>query len=93
LKRAVADLLPASIIDRPKSGMMVPVQLGFRKYWQRQARSLLLDRRAKIAPYINQAVVKEWLNFRGDVWNRYGAKLWLLVSLEMWLQINSDQNR
>jgi asparagine synthase (glutamine-hydrolysing) len=93
LKRAVADLLPASIIDRPKSGMMVPVQLGFRKYWQRQARSLLLDRRAKIAPYINQAVVKEWLDFRGDVWNRYGAKLWLLVSLEMWLQINSKQNR
>ncbi len=93
LKRAVADLLPASIIDRPKSGMMVPVQLGFRKYWQRQARSLLLDRRAKIAPYINQAVVKEWLDFRGDVWGRYGAKLWLLVSLEMWLQINSDWNQ
>ncbi len=93
LKQAVADLLPALIIDRPKSGMMVPVQLGFRKYWQCQARSLLLDRQAKIAPYINQTVVKEWLNFRGDIWGRYGAKLWLLVSLEMWLQINSDQNR
>ncbi len=93
LKRAVADLLPASIIDRPKSGMMVPVQLGFRNYWQRQARSLLLDRRAKIAPYINQDIVQEWLDFRGDVWNRYGAKLWLLVSLEMWLQINYKQNR
>ncbi len=93
LKRAVADLLPALIIDRPKSGMMVPVQLGFRKYWQRQARSLLLDRQAKIAPYINQTVVKEWLDFRGDIWSRYGAKLWLLVSLEIWLQINSDQNR
>jgi asparagine synthase (glutamine-hydrolysing) len=88
LKQAVADLLPAIIINRPKSGMMVPVQLGFRKYWQRQARSLLLDRQAMIAPYVNQAIVKEWLSFQGDVWGRYGVKLWLLVSLEMWLQVN-----
>ncbi len=91
LKQAVADLLPAIIINRPKSGMMVPVQLGFRKYWQRQARFVLLDRQAMIAPYINQDVVKEWLNFQGDVWGRYGVKLWLLVSLEMWLQVNRKQ--
>jgi asparagine synthase (glutamine-hydrolysing) len=88
LKQAVADLLPAAIIDRPKSGMMVPVQLGFRKYWQRQARSMLLSRHALIAPYINQDLIKEWLNFSGDVWGRYGVKLWLLVSLEVWLQAN-----
>jgi asparagine synthase (glutamine-hydrolysing) len=91
LKQAVADLLPSTIIDRPKSGMMVPVQLGFRKYWQRQARSILLNRRASIAPYLNQNLIEEWLNFQGDVWGRYGVKLWLLVSLELWLQANSPQ--
>ncbi len=89
LKQAVLDLLPAAIIDRPKSGMMVPVQLGFRKYWQRQAAAMLLDRQALIAPYVNQNLIKEWLNFQGDVWGRYGVKLWLLVSLEVWLQANS----
>ncbi len=91
LKQAVADLLPATIINRPKSGMMVPVQLGFRKYWHRQAKSMLLDRRALIAPYINQDLIKEWLSFQGDVWGRYGVKLWLLVSLELWLQANSKR--
>jgi asparagine synthase (glutamine-hydrolysing) len=91
LKQAVTDLLPAAIIDRPKSGMMVPVQLGFRKYWQRQATSMLLSRHALIAPYVNQDLIKEWLNFRGDVWGRYGVKLWLLVSLELWLQANSNK--
>jgi asparagine synthase (glutamine-hydrolysing) len=70
---------------------MVPVQLGFRKYWQRQASSILLSRRALIAPYINQNIIKEWLSFRGDVWGRYGVKLWLLVSLEMWLQVNYNR--
>ena len=91
LKQAVADLLPATIINRPKSGMMVPVQLGFRKHWHRQAASILLSRRALISPYINQELIKEWLSFRGDVWGRYGVKLWLLVSLEVWLQVNFNK--
>jgi asparagine synthase (glutamine-hydrolysing) len=88
LKQAVADLLPREIIDRPKSGMMVPVQLGFKKYWQREAKRLLLDRRAEIAPYLNQSLIKDWLNYENDTWRRYGVKLWLLVSLELWLQVN-----
>jgi asparagine synthase (glutamine-hydrolysing) len=89
LKRAVADLLPASIVNRPKSGMMVPVQQGFRQHWQHQARTLLLNRQALIAPYVQRQTIEQWLNFRGDVWGRYGVKLWLLVSLEIWLQANS----
>lgn len=88
LKQAVIDLLPAEIVFRPKSGMMVPVQLGFRKYWQREAKALLLSRQAAIAPYLNQSLIREWLNYRGDTWQRYGVKLWLLVSLEIWLQVN-----
>src|SRR5207248_7323649 len=30
LKRAVGDLLPAAIVERPKSGMLVPVEGWFR---------------------------------------------------------------
>ena len=88
LKKAVSDILPDTIIHRPKSGMMVPVQLGFRKYWQREARKLLLSRKSEISAYINQDILREWLDFKGDVWGRYGVKLWLLVSLEIWLQVN-----
>jgi asparagine synthase (glutamine-hydrolysing) len=88
LKQAAAGLLPSSIIDRPKSGMMVPVQLGFRDYWNRQAKGLLLSRRAKIAPYLNDAPIRDWLKYEGDPWGRYGVKLWLLSSLEYWLQAN-----
>ena len=88
LKKAVSDILPDRIIHRPKSGMMVPVQLGFRKYWQREARKLLLNRNSQISAYINQDILREWLDFKGDVWGRYGVKLWLLVSLEIWLQVN-----
>lgn len=88
LKQAVADLLPEKILHRPKSGMMVPVQLGFRKYWRREARDLLLSNTAAIAPYLNQTLIRNWLNYEGDVWHRYGVKLWLLASLEFWLRLH-----
>jgi asparagine synthase (glutamine-hydrolysing) len=42
LKRAVADLLPREIIERPKSGMLVPVQAWFRKDLRRHARDQAL---------------------------------------------------
>jgi asparagine synthase (glutamine-hydrolysing) len=88
LKAAVADLLPDVIVNRPKSGMIMSMQQWFRTIWRRRARALLLDRNAEIAPYINQAIVKNWLDYRGQVWHRYGLKLWLLVTLEIWLRVN-----
>jgi asparagine synthase (glutamine-hydrolysing) len=87
LKQAVTDLLPEVIIKRPKSGMMVPVQLWFREYWSRKAQHLLLSRNSAIAPYLNQKIIRDWLNYQGDIWGRYGVKLWLLVSLEIWLSL------
>ncbi len=86
LKKAVADLLPESILLRPKSGMMVPVQLWFKKRWHRKARALLLSRRARVRDFLDQELIRDWLDYRGDVWSRYGVKLWLLVSLEIWLR-------
>jgi asparagine synthase (glutamine-hydrolysing) len=89
LKAAVADLLPAQILERPKSGMMVPVQRWFRERWRRPAAALLLSRHARTRRFLDQAVVRDWLDYRGDVWARYGVKLWLLVSLELWLQTHT----
>ena len=86
LKAAVADLLPERILERPKSGMMVPVQLWFRERWRRAASSLLLSRHSRTRRFLNQELIRDWLNYRGDVWARYGVKLWLLISLELWLQ-------
>ncbi len=86
LKQAVSHLLPSQIIDRPKSGMMVPVNAWFRQHWHRKAKALLLNKRAAIATYLQSDIIKDWLNYRGDMWGKYGIKLWLLVSLEIWLK-------
>lgn len=86
LKHAVADLLPDSILNRPKSGMLVPVQAWFQRDLRRMARSLLLSRRARIRPYIRPDLIREWLSYRSGPWPRSGVKLWLLLTLELWLQ-------
>lgn len=91
LKSAVADLLPEAILTRPKSGMIMSMQQWFRHLWHREAKDLLLSRNAAIAPYLNQNLIRDWLNYRGEVWHRYGLKLWLLVTLEIWLQVNKGR--
>jgi asparagine synthase (glutamine-hydrolysing) len=86
LKRAVADLLPEAILTRPKSGMLVPVQRWFKGDLRPLATRLLLDRRARVRPYLNDAPIREWLAGRGNLWPRHGVKLWLVLTLEAWLR-------
>ena len=33
--------------------------------------------------------MREWFAYRGSLWPRQGAKLWLLLSLEVWLRVQA----
>ena len=88
LKEAVRDLLPEAILTRPKSGMMVPVQKWFKGELQKPARALLLSRRARIRPYVEQSILKDWLDYKPLPFNRHGVRIWLLLTLELWLEEN-----
>jgi len=86
LKEAVRDLLPAAILERPKSGMLVPVEGWFQGPLLGEARARLLDR-----PTLRGLVERDYLErllagrLRG-LRPRRGAKIWLLVTLEAWLR-------
>ena len=86
LKRAVADLLPPTIIDRPKSGMLVPVEAWFRGPLLPHARERLLDglgrRNLFERDYLERLLAGRLPGLRP----RHGAKIWLLVTLEAWLR-------
>lgn len=86
LKRAVADLLPAAILDRPKSGMLVPVEAWFKGPLLPQARARLLDGLAPYQlfqrPYLERLLAGKLPGLRP----RHGSKIWLLVTLEAWLR-------
>ena len=93
LKRAVWDLLPEAILTRPKSGMLVPVQGWFRDELRGLARDTLLGRQAHQRDLLDQTVVREWLDYRGNLFPRHGIKLWLLLSLELYFQVFLDAPR
>jgi asparagine synthase (glutamine-hydrolysing) len=91
LKQAVQDLLPGLIIDRPKSGMRVPVQHWLAGPLRTLSRDLLLGRRARERGLFNPQTIQTWLRGEGKIWPRHGAALWLVLTLEIWLRAYLDQ--
>ena len=90
LKEAVRDLLPRDIIERPKSGMLVPVHGWFRGPLLPQARERLLD---GLAPWglFERAWLERLLDGKlGGIHARRGVKIWLLITLEAWLRTVFD---
>lgn len=87
LKAAAESWLPREIVHRPKSGMLVPVQYWFRKSLKKYAEQMLLDRKAMTRPYLNADLIRRWLDYKDNVWPRHGVKLWLLLTLEVWLRM------
>jgi asparagine synthase (glutamine-hydrolysing) len=89
LKEAVRDLLPPPILERPKSGMLVPVEGWFAPRGgplHGHARERLLDGLAAW-PLVRRPWLERLLAGRlGGLRPRHGAKTWLLVTLEAWLR-------
>ena len=87
LKEAVRDLLPDRIIDRPKSGMMVPVEHWFKPggplHKPAKKRLGQLAEWGIFEPAYLQRLIKWEL---GGYQPRHGAKVWILLALESWLR-------
>jgi len=86
LKQAVADLLPAVILERPKSGMLVPVEGWFKGPLLPLARERLLDGLARYDIVERGYLERLLANRLGGLRPRRGAKIWLLVTLEAWIR-------
>ncbi len=86
LKRAVDDLLPPVIIERPKSGMLVPVEGWFRGPLLPAARERLLDGLRPYHLFRPEYLERLLAGELGGLRPRHGAKTWLLVTLEAWLR-------
>lgn len=86
LKEAVRDILPAAIVDRPKSGMMVPVEGWFQGPLLPHARERLLGG-ALPWDILRKSAVEALVGGRPvGLRPRRGVKIWLLVALESYLR-------
>ncbi|MGJ8656912.1 MAG: asparagine synthetase B family protein [Akkermansiaceae bacterium] len=85
LKQAFRGKLPDSIIDRPKSGMRVPVHYWFKGEMKRYAKKMLSKKRLDQTGIFDPNRVKQLLNYTTNEGpGRYGIKLWMLLTFELW---------
>jgi asparagine synthase (glutamine-hydrolysing) len=92
-KEAIRDLLPAEVVERPKSGMMVPVEAWFNGPLKGWARERILG---GLAPrgFLRRDALEDLLEGRrGGLRPRRGVKIWLLLTLEAWVRRVLDRGR
>jgi asparagine synthase (glutamine-hydrolysing) len=84
LKRAVADLIPAEILNRPKQGFGVPIQQWINQQLRSRIRDTLSDKRTRERGYINphylEVILTEHERGRRD----HSMGLWALLMFELW---------
>lgn len=88
LKRAYQNRLPPEIIERPKSGMRVPVHFWFKSEMRRYAKKLLSKKELEKAGIWNPDRVAQLLAYEIEEGpGRYGLRLWMLLTFEIWRRI------
>jgi asparagine synthase (glutamine-hydrolysing) len=91
LKKAVRDLVPADIIDRPKKGFGVPLDHWFKNELRAMSGDLLLDGRLDQRGYFKPGAVRRLLeeHWRGAAtWHNH---LWSVLMLESWHRMFIDE--
>jgi asparagine synthase (glutamine-hydrolysing) len=84
LKRAVRDLLPAAVVDRPKQGFGVPIDRWLRGELRGLVHDVLLDTRTLQRGYFHEPVVRRLLGEHQRGVHGWHYQLWNLLVLELW---------
>ena len=88
LKESVRELLPADVVERPKSGMMVPVQRWFKGPLKGMFADLVLSGDSRCGAWLERSLLEDWLAYRPMTPPRHGVKLWMVLTLEIWMREN-----
>jgi len=85
MKHAFKNRLPNTIITRPKIGMRVPVHFWFKNELKSYMRHIFSRNAINRAGIFNYERIQKLINYNiGEVHPRYGIKLWMLLTFEMW---------
>jgi len=86
LRRAMRDVLPASILTRSKMGFGAPLGAWFRSDLQGFVRERLLEETSPIYEYLQQPAVEAVIARHGTARADLSAQIWALLTLESWLR-------
>jgi asparagine synthase (glutamine-hydrolysing) len=86
LKRAFKDMLPEEVLTRGKMGFGVPLGHWMRHDLRDFSHDLLLGSSSKIQGFVQPARVQGLLREHQEGLQDHGQKIWVLLSLEVWLR-------
>ena len=84
LKRAVSDLVPKEILNRPKQGFGVPVQEWINQQLRERMHEVLSDSRTRQRGHVNPAYLEVLLDEHERGRRDHSVGLWALLMLELW---------
>jgi asparagine synthase (glutamine-hydrolysing) len=90
LRMAMHDLLPKSILNRPKMGFPVPFAGWTRGEWSDVVRDVLLDRRSRERGIFDPQAVERLIADHVAGRTPGGDRLWSLLNLELWFRTFID---
>ncbi|HUF48546.1 MAG TPA: asparagine synthase (glutamine-hydrolyzing) [Vicinamibacterales bacterium] len=91
LRRLARELLPPALVNRPKMGFGVPIDVWFRRDLRDMAHDVLLGSAARSRGYFNMGVVEQYLAEHESGRRSRHAQLWNLLMLELWHQTFVDR--
>jgi asparagine synthase (glutamine-hydrolysing) len=91
LRRIASKLLPAEIMERPKTGFGVPLDRWFRSTLQTFARDILLDRVALNRGILRRDAVATMLDEHASGRRDSHRQIWNLLMLELWFRTFVDR--
>jgi asparagine synthase (glutamine-hydrolysing) len=83
-KRAVADLVPAPILERPKQGFGVPIQQWINQQLRERVHGTLTESRTEQRGYTEPRYIRVLLNEHESGRRDHSSQLWSLFMLELW---------
>ena len=90
LKRAVDDLVPHEILNRPKQGFGVPMKQWINHQLRDRVHATLTEPRAQQRGYVDSKYVNLLLDEHERGRRDHSAELWSLFMLELWHRSYSD---
>lgn len=89
-KRAVRELVPSEILDRPKQGFGVPIQEWINDQLRDRIRETLREQRTRERGFIEERYVRRLLDEHERNRRDHSAQLWALFMLEQWHRVCVD---
>jgi asparagine synthase (glutamine-hydrolysing) len=93
LKKAVKDLVPSEILNRPKQGFGVPIQEWINQQLRSRVHETLTEPRSRQRGHLNVQYIDVLLNEHERGRRDHSMGLWALFMLELWHRQFVDEPR